>query len=393
MENIENQLAEFKKLLDGFYEVRPNSVYEPTYLELCEYPWNRREEICSRLFAFFFDSRNPHGFGTLFFNSLFDAYREKYPVKVENFDKKNIQYTRSVCAETEIYTEKGNRIDLLLTTDCLKVCIENKIDAPADNDFKDYYDYVKNESKCFDLLPVCILFALCEKVEYENVKLTSDFRTIYYKEFLEKLKQNLGDYLTQCNSKYLPILTDFILFLDRRGGFMSNFSKKERVFFQENDAEISRLIARRSEFLDEKRKEQCNRIADIKKLLDSDGSIGWWVCEKKDLGYHFEKGNKNYEIGVEAEFSSLVEDKINIFISIWELENQKERIKLYSRELKDAFGDLNGYYTKGKWTAIVKKIDAYDDDKIVKEKILEVRNKLEDVVKKVKNPKEKIEST
>ena len=71
MDNGEIQLAEFKKLLDEFKKkCPPKPVYEPTYLEICEYPWGRREEICSRLFAFFFDTRKPHGFGTLFFDTL-----------------------------------------------------------------------------------------------------------------------------------------------------------------------------------------------------------------------------------------------------------------------------------------------------------------------------------
>ena len=180
MEINEKQVAEFKKLLDKFNkEFPPKPVYEPTYLELCEYPWTRREEICSRLFAFFFDTRNPHGFGTLFFKTLLEVYQEKYPNEERDLDKKNFLYTRNVYAETEVYTEDGNRIDLLLTTDCLKVCVENKIDAPADNDFNDYCDYVEKESKRFDLLPVCILFALREKGEYEGVKLTSNFKTIY----------------------------------------------------------------------------------------------------------------------------------------------------------------------------------------------------------------------
>lgn len=66
MEKDENQLEKFKELLNKFNNFLPKPMYEPTYLELCEYPWNRLEEICSRIFAFFFDSRNPHGFRTLF---------------------------------------------------------------------------------------------------------------------------------------------------------------------------------------------------------------------------------------------------------------------------------------------------------------------------------------
>lgn len=54
MEKDENQLEKFKELLNKFNNFLPKPMYEPTYLELCEYPWNRLEEICSRIFAFFF---------------------------------------------------------------------------------------------------------------------------------------------------------------------------------------------------------------------------------------------------------------------------------------------------------------------------------------------------
>jgi hypothetical protein len=57
---------------------------------------------------------------------------------------------------------------------------------------------------------------------------------------------------------------------------MSNFSEEERAFFQKNDDKISKLIARRSEFLNEKRIEQSNRIAIIKKTIRTERII-WMV--------------------------------------------------------------------------------------------------------------------
>ena len=377
MEKDESRLEKFKELLNTFNELPPKPVYEPTYLELCSYPRHRFEEICSRLLRFFMDKNGPHGVGSLFIDSLIEIYRSKFESDAI-FGKSN-----TLIAETEVKTTNDNRIDLVITSDDFVICVENKIWAQRDNPFDDYFNYI--ESIKGDRNAFYIILSMGGSEDPEGSK--KQFKVIFYSEFIEKIKEKIGMYLINCNRKYLSVLTDWFQYLENKGGLMSNFSEEERDFFQKNDDKISKLIARRSEFLNEKRMEQCNRIANIKKLLDPDESLGWWVYKEIDLGYHFEKGNKNYEIGVEAEFASLIEDKINIEISIWELENQKERIKLYSRELKDAFGDLNGYYTKGKWIAVVKKIDAYDDDKIVKEKILEVRNKLENIVKKIKNSK------
>lgn len=396
MEKDENQLEKFKELLNKFNKFLPKPMYEPTYLELCEYPWNRLEEICSRIFAFFFDSRNPHGFRTLFFNSLFDAYREKYPVEVENFDKKNIMHTRSVCAETEIYTEKGNRIDLLLTTDCLKVCIENKIDAPAYNDFNDYYDYVKNESECYDLHTVCILFALCQKAEYENVN--PNFKTIYYREFLEKLKQNLGNYLTQCNSKYLPVLTDFILFLDRKGGLMSDFNEKEKDFFlnDENDRIIEQLIERRNLFLEKQRVENNQHIDKIKNLLSLKENATFCEFMKKEIWINprdkrryfylkgcFEENNPKYALGIEAGFNK---KKFDISLSVWQGDGDRAREALYKKLIDgkiDVIKTTHDLSQNEKWSIIVQSIDENDDKQIV-DGLYDVYKKTEKIVNEAK---------
>ncbi len=389
MEINEKQVAEFKKLLDKFNkEFPPKPVYEPTYLELCEYPWTRREEICSRLFAFFFDTRNPHGFGTLFFKTLLEAYQEKYPNEERNLDKKNFLYTRNVYAETEVYTEDGNRIDLLLTTDCLKVCVENKIDAPPDNDFNDYYNYVENESKRFDLLPVCILLALCERAEYENVKLTSNFKTIYYREFLQKIKHNLGDYLTQCNPKYLPVLTDFIQFLDRKGGSMSDFSEDERKFFMNNDSVLQKIIERRNAFLDEKRKKDANIIKNIQTKLNEEwnGAKRWWVFKDTDLGCKFEDGNPDYEIGIESGFD--IQDNFKIFITIWK---PKGKLVKYRKNIDHEFGEEKlDCDNSEKWMNRVLCQKLSDEKEIVR-KLLDVYKKLEKIVNEVKNPNGKCE--
>ncbi len=384
----ENQLAEFNKLLDKFKKFPPKPVYEPTYLELCKYPWNRLEEICSRLFAFFFDTRNPHGVGTLFFDTLLEVYQEKYSAEIENFDKKNILYTRSVFAETEKYTENGNRIDLLLTTDCLKVCIENKIDAPPDNDFQDYYNYVKKESESLNLHTMCILLALCEKAEYKDVN--PNFKTIYYREFLEKLKRNLGAYVIQCNSKYLSYLTDFILFLDRKGGCMSDFTAEEKDFFlnDENNRILDSLITRRNQFQEEQKNEKNQHIDIIKKLLAEKENINLEIGDWR--GWHylrdcFEKNNSKYELGIEAGFA---DGLFNISLTIWQLDGQKQRIDLYESLIEKYFNNPRKTHEppKDKWCVIVKSIDGNDDKQIVGG-LCDVYKKTEKIVNEAKNPK------
>ena len=393
MENGENQLAEFKKLLDEFMGFPPKPVYEPTYLELCEYPWNRREEICSRLFAFFFDSRNPHGFGSLFFDTLLDVYQEKCPED----DISGFLSPKKVIAETEVITENHKRIDILLSTECMKVCVENKIGAPVKNILDDYVKYVNDLSKnCKTLF---ILFALYEKDDYKKGK--GDFKLIFYKDFLSKLKQNLGDCLTQCNSKYLSVLTDFILFLDRKGGYMSVFSEDEKKFFlnDENNRIIDSLITRRDQFRTEQRNEKNQHIEKIKEFLakKDDGCFdefmknATWGGESYLKGC-FEEGNPEYKLGIEAGFDK---KKFNISFCVWKGNGDRVRKALYEPLIKEKFNILRTTHELpkcDKWSIVVKSIDENDDEQIV-DGLYDVYKKAVEIVNKAKEKNEAKEST
>ena len=383
MEINEKQIAEFKKLLDKFKRVPPKPVYEPTYLELCEYPWNRREEICSRLFAFFFDSRNPHGLGSLFFDALLEVYQEKYP-ECKISDIVRYRSPKEIRVETEIWTENNKRIDLLVSSDQIIICIENKIDAQVnEGSMNEYVEYVnKQRKKCVSLF---ILLALCEKDDYKQER--SEFKLVLYRDFLSRLKHNLGVYITQCNSKYLPVLTDFIQFLDRKGGYMSDLSIEERNFFIDNDKELCILLERRERFLSEQRKmleQRIERIQAAMNRMEHDSlSDNWWNGDLY-LGGHLKKGDDRCELGIEAGFAGLIENRFNISISIWKWGNQKGRIDLYQSKLENAFEILKEDKTSGKWYVVVKELDACDDEKIVNE-LCEVYKKVEEIVNQVAN--------
>lgn len=371
MENGENQLAEFKKLLDEFKMFPKKLVYEPTYLELCSYPRSRFEEICSRLLRFFIDKGGPHGFGSLFIDSLIEIYRSKFDSNAV-FGK-----TNTLIAETEVKTINDNRIDLVITSDDFIICVENKIWAQRYNPFDDYFDYVesiKNGKNAF-----YIILSMGGDEHPGGTK--GQFKVIYYHEFIEKIKESVGEYLINCNRKYLSVLMDWFEHLENKGGLMSNFSEAERVFFQENDSEISKLIARRSEFLNEKRMEQSNRIAIIKKILDPNETLGWWVYEKLDLGYTFEKNDNSYEIGIESGFD--LQDAFNIQITIWQPAKRPSILSNYKGELLE-FGPPDEQPDKLKWVKKISHIKNPSNEQIVKE-LQNVFEKIDCIVKLVKS--------
>lgn len=322
-------------------------------------------------FVFFMDKNGPHGFGSLFIDSLIEIYRSKFDPDAV-FGK-----TNALIAETEVKTTNDYRIDLVITSDDFIICVENKIWAQRYNPFDDYIDYVesiKGNRKTF-----YIILSMGGSEHPEGSK--GQFKVVYYRELIEKIKENVGEYLINCNRKYLSFLTDWFQYLENKGGLMSNFSEEERVFFQEKDTEISKLIARRSEFLNEKKTEHSNRIANIKKALDPSESLGWWVDDNTDLGYTFERGDESYEIGVESGFD--LHDNFNMQITIWRPDKRPRILNNYKQIIHDKFGLEDERLDKWKWQKKLLSIKNPDDEQIVKE-LQAVYSKMEEIVKSAK---------
>ena len=361
---MSQNVAEFEKLLNDFKKVYdPNKPkYEPSYLEICDYPGSRKEEICSRLLAFFFTTDKPHNMGNLFIDTLIDVYAGKR-------DSAGLQgHLRNVSAQTEIVTDNNNRIDLLLESEDLVISIENKIWAYLDNDLDDYYEYTNNKF----LIPankkgLFIILSVREdmenilnnRIQAENLHHGKDYVVIYYREFLTKLKQNLGDYITICNPRYSSILTDWILFLDREGGYMNAVSPEEQNFFREKDKELQELICKRNIFLNEKKTKDAGIIAQFCSELNVQCKDRWWVFDQTDLGTTFKKGDDNYEIGIESGFD--INDKYNIQITIWNPNKTKRKqiVNHYREKLRTTFqkeGDYNN--DQSKWEMKIKSLES-----------------------------------
>ena len=177
---------------------------KPTWMEICSFPQQRFEEICSRILKFFLKPDNPHGMKSLFIRSLEQCLSEKcmdeFVRGLENSNQKEYVVTRgkngtyrlfslpeyekfikkvdsrpdkrqadclkraldsyliscfmnkdqqffeadeSLCVQCEVVTEKQNRIDLLVNSKSWVVCIENKIFANVQNPLYDYESYVE----------------------------------------------------------------------------------------------------------------------------------------------------------------------------------------------------------------------------------------------------------
>ena len=79
-----------EKLLIQFSQFKPTGR-KPTWMEICSFPQQRFEEICSRILKFFLNPDNPHGLKDLFIRSLEQCLSEKCMAGVVRGLEKSIQ--------------------------------------------------------------------------------------------------------------------------------------------------------------------------------------------------------------------------------------------------------------------------------------------------------------
>ena len=358
----------FEKLLDDFQKVYdPNKPqYEPSYLEICDYPGRRTEEICSRMFAFFFNPTNPHGMGTLFWNTLIDTYEIKCKEQLNEY-----RSVQNVFARTEIHTDLNNRMDLLLTSDNCMICIENKLWANLNNDLNDYYEYVNKIKGKRHVLYIILSLR-------KDITDKGNFRVLFYSDFFNRLKEKLGEYITICNAKYLSVLADWIQFLDNEGGCVMKFDELEKKFYIDNCKLINEMVNRRNEYLKDRATKLVQRLNDC----CSDRSLGeWWFHDDYlGVGIHFKRGSEKFEIGIESRFEE--DGLFNIKLTIWIWKHKygicEKRYILYNEKIKKEFNrtlENNGQ----KYQAVVKN-EKYENDEKAFEELLDVYKKMCNIV-------------
>lgn len=326
MESIQD-FSRYEKILQQFVLFKPNNR-KPTFMEVCQYPGNRFEEISSRILQFYLNPNNPHGLRNLFVKSLMETLIDKtrfefaeyikehkdvgefvvtrgpnstlrlFTIQAyENFIKK-MEATRdrrqldiikrglqpsdfelelnkeesdlwdtpkTLCIEREVGTENDKRIDLLAYSESWVVCIENKIFADDYNPFGEYRSYVEKRFK--DIPETKRFFVVLSLKKQGETK--DDWIYIYYRDFIRNIKKNMGDYLQNADKDYLSCLMDWIKTLEYKQNNMENlpmgnFTEEEYNFFC--DDEKAELIRK---IFERKQEFDTNRRDYFMSMLDS----------------------------------------------------------------------------------------------------------------------------
>lgn len=300
--NIMEKVVEtYSELLRKFAKI-PKEEREMTFLELCHYPGERFEEICSRILEFFFQPNNKHGFRDLWFKSLchiINVYCD------DVFEMKT---------RTEEYTlnseqEKGKKIDIILETPTLVVAIENKIGADLYNPLDVYKEHIdKGYTKLFKK---CIILTAHRLSNEEQKKANENgFVVVLYKKLFDNVRELLGKYVSSCNPNYLSFMLDFMMTVEKRMNFMDS-TEMDKFFFN-NREEIKTMLEYYNKWEKTLRNEQFKYLSQIKDVITKKTNGQWWIYQDWDLGVSFQD-NTQYRIGIESEFKPTKDDSIGEF--------------------------------------------------------------------------------
>lgn len=251
-QKLENLIHEFKKLP----RTKRN---DETFISICRFP--HQEKVFSNILAFFFDTEREHNLKDLFVESLIEAAGLNPDDFLENFS-----------SETEVYTKKGNYIDLLLRSDEKNIVIENKIYAELHNDLDDYYESAQEEGKENPLGIVLSLYKQSDELVESNPK----YKFVVYEDFLNQIKENIGFYKKNANQKYISFLSDFIETIETlaRGKSMDTGFVR---FLKDNEEAVLEFSKKFAEF----RKELRNTVNKVNSLILADERLREKIADKK----------------------------------------------------------------------------------------------------------------
>lgn len=302
-------ISELRVLLNKFNEL-PKNINESTYLDLCQYPTRRFEEICSKLLSFYFSPNNEHRFKDLLLKSLFQTLP----------DSDNFQYSTNKIKVIEEENAEGKRIDLVIVGDNFVIGIENKITADLYNPLDIYRKRLNDYKKDFTI-GIVLSIRKITKVSERRLLIDNQFVNILYSDLFLRIKQNIGFYINQCNNKYLTFLDDFIKTIENME--QNNILNPELSdFFYDNSLKLDELFALYSEFNNKIKKIQFQNLQSLKETLTQKTSHNWWIWEDWDLGC--DMVINNHKIGIETQFETSSKNPLGefrIMVTTWNLKD------------------------------------------------------------------------
>ncbi|MGL4205107.1 MAG: PD-(D/E)XK nuclease family protein [Aeromonadaceae bacterium] len=254
----------FEELISEFEKI-PRVKRDENWFSICGFP--HYEKVASNVLQFFLDSSREHGLGDLFIKSIL-SFSEKYEFLEDEY----------FSVTTEFQTKKGNFIDLILTSETLCIVIENKIKAWIYNDLNDYFETAKEQAPNV----YAIVLSLVKQTPSDN-----RWTYITYSELFEKVRNNIGAYITIGNRRYLNLCFEFIENIEN---LIGNHEMDENFinFLSTNTSAVQELIKKTNEVRNELRK-KVQRVGALIIEQVNDTRLKQW---------EWRKGQEIYDVAV-----------------------------------------------------------------------------------------------
>lgn len=309
------------ELLSLFAQL-PRRDTQPTFMEICKYPYNRFEEVCSRILRFYIDPLAEHGLNNLWLSALWKATKQCGEVPF---------YDNVECVIEEFAENK--KIDIIIKLNAFVIAIENKITADLYNPLDIYAKYIKYRySDKKQILLVLSVFPILDCKKKARIK-DNGFLAILYKDLFAQVYKELRNYVMGCDQKYLTYMFDFMKTIEN----MNNDSfKRENDFFTQNKEMIEKLIDRYNNYKNDILSKQKDNIAELRSLISEKTKDSWWAWQDWDLCIAFNE--KSYKIGIESSYESTSGgacEKFHIYITTW----RKNDWSVYKHQVIEAFAD------------------------------------------------------
>lgn len=211
-------------------------------IDIAGYPsW---ETVNSNLLAFYFDEKEDHNFGRLFFNSLIEIIETKIPEKLNREVYEITDYT----VEREVVTNKGKYIDIVIREESDEenrsniedwaIIIENKLKANLYNDLENYWRTIDASSKIGIVLSIKPIL-----IDKKFKKKEIFYVNILHLELIERIKQNLSEYFEESDDRHLLFLKEYFANII---SYYENKNKTQKMdetlkLFQKNKENIKKL--------------------------------------------------------------------------------------------------------------------------------------------------------
>jgi PD-(D/E)XK nuclease superfamily len=193
-----------------------------------------KELPLSNVYAFFFDSEEVHGLGTLFLQALLDVVERKNPVLAAEWPRLD----KRVRVAREYSVDKQQRLDLLVHDGksagapqqaSYAVLVENKVNHWLANDLDNYMSSVRGSMRKLGV----VLGPRPERPEEPWI-------FVAHAELARAVQQRLGLLLSKASARYLPILLQFLEHLTNMSEQNDNFTRAFD-FVQQHRAQVAQI--------------------------------------------------------------------------------------------------------------------------------------------------------